>query len=101
MSSEHDGEYGKYFDVRYARLAIPVSGVLDGPTVTIEFNVGWLGHLDGVIERLAWADAWEEMTPGDADWAIQQVYILLSLLGNTQYPFFTLDSMTLDYGRLG
>lgn len=51
------------YDTRYRALPPPEENIFDAPTMQICINVKWAAHLDGLLERLLWLDAWA----GDID----------------------------------
>ncbi len=46
------------YDVRLNPRPVPSEGVFDAPTVKICVNSTWVSHVDGVLERLLYRDAW-------------------------------------------
>lgn len=67
------------YDTRFRPIAPPTTGIFDEPLMSICFNVKWAAHIDGVLERLMWRDAWK----GDKAtqlWAIDQIQRLMSLM---------------------
>jgi hypothetical protein len=46
------------YDPRFRPIAPPETGIFDEPRVSICINVKWMAHIDGVIDRLMWLDAW-------------------------------------------
>lgn len=64
------------FDTRLTPLPIPSAGVFSSPTRTVCVNVEWAGHILGVLDRLAWEDAWTG-TDEEIQAAIQGVYSLM------------------------
>lgn len=64
------------FDPRYRPIAPPETGIFDAPTVSICVNIQWVGHLEGVIDRLLWRDAWQGSFEVQ-EWAIAQIRKLL------------------------
>lgn len=46
------------YDPRFSPAVIPTAGVFDSPLFAVCVNAQWLSHIDGVVERLAWRDAW-------------------------------------------
>lgn len=67
------------YDPRHVPLIPPVPDVLDCPTVAICINASWVSHIDGMIGRLLYRDAWlgddEEI-----DRAIEQIRKLLATM---------------------
>lgn len=64
------------YDPRYRPISPPTAGIFDAPTTQICLNVEWVGHIEGVLDRLLWRDAWQ----GDfstQEWAIAQIRKLL------------------------
>lgn len=61
MSGIHDfGRNGiTPWDTRFRPLPVPTEGIFDEPTASICINVKWLAHLDGLLSRLLWLDAWQ------------------------------------------
>lgn len=47
------------FDPRHVPLPVPSADVCDAPQVSICVNTHWWSHLDGMISRLLYRDAWE------------------------------------------
>lgn len=70
------------YDVRHVPLPPPESAVTDAPFVRLCINSKWVSHVDGLIERLLYRDAWSGLD-ADIENAIQQVRVLLALLGAT------------------
>ena len=71
------------FDTRYDPAPVPAAGVFDSPTVWVCINTHWASHLDGLLERLLYPDAWSG-TELEIDSAIQQVGELLIKLAEIQ-----------------
>lgn len=67
------------YDTREIPAPIPSAGIFDSPTVVLCVNVEWVSHLDGLLERLLWADAWIG-TDEEIEDAIQEVHKLLVAL---------------------
>lgn len=67
------------YDPRFTPASAPLAGVFDPPTFSICVNAEWLSHLDGVIERLAWRDAWLGV-PEDQQRAVDETVKLLGAL---------------------
>lgn len=66
------------FDPRHVPLPAPLPDVCDAPTVTICVNSEWWSHLDGMISRLLYRDAWQG-TEDEIDRAIEQVQEILAV----------------------
>lgn len=67
------------YDPRFRPIAPPETDIFDAPTVQICVNVKWAGHIEGLLDRLLWRDAWL----GEFDtqeWAIAQIRKLLVLI---------------------
>ena len=64
------------YDPRFSPIAPPTVGIFDEPQMSICFNVEWAGHLDGVLSRLLWTDAWAG-EPETQQWAVRQMTALL------------------------
>lgn len=47
------------WDTRFRPLPVPTEGIFDEPTASICINVKWLAHIDGLLSRLLWLDAWK------------------------------------------
>lgn len=69
------------FDTRYYPAPTPNVGVFESPTVNLAINARWVSHLDGLLERLLYRDAWSG-TESEIDTAIQDVQKLLAVLGS-------------------
>lgn len=67
------------YDPRRVPLPTPDVGILDAPLVSFSLNVQWVSHLDGILERLLYPDAWTG-TDEQVAQTIQQVHHLLVLL---------------------
>ncbi|GEM_PF-2026746 len=67
------------YDTRINPLAPPSVGIFDEPTRPVCVNVEWIPHIDGLLERLVWEDAWlgDDVT---IDFAIAQVRKLMIAL---------------------
>lgn len=70
------------FDVRHRPFPVPASDVFDSPTVCVRVNGQWASHVDGVLERLLYRDAWAG-TDQDVERAIGEVRRLLAALGES------------------
>ena len=70
------------YDVRHVPLPPPDTAVTDAPFVRLCVNSKWISHVDGMMERLLYRDAWRG-TDVEIENAIQQVRVLLALLGAT------------------
>jgi hypothetical protein len=68
------------YDTRFNPLPVPTSNMFDAPRVCIEINTQWVSHLDGLLARLLWRDAWTG-DESDVDRAIAQVSALIARLG--------------------
>lgn len=68
------------YDVRFNPIKVPGVHPFAPPTVGICLNPKWLGHLDGVLERLAFEDAWQG-TPEEIAAAIEGVKEIQAALG--------------------
>lgn len=64
------------YDTRFTAIAPPTVGIFDEPQMSICFNVQWAAHIDGVLSRLTWTDAWFG-EPETQQWAVNQVTALL------------------------
>ena len=64
------------YDPRFTAIAPPSTGIFDEPQMSICFNVEWAGHIDGVLSRLLWLDAWAG-TPEQQEFAVDQITRLL------------------------
>lgn len=64
------------YDTRYRPIAPPTAGIFDEPTIGVCINVQWAAHLDGVLERLLWPDAWAG-SEGLKIWAVGEVTKLI------------------------
>lgn len=69
------------YDTRFDPAPTPNVGVFESPTVNLAINALWVSHLDGLLERLLWSDAWSG-TETEIDVAIQEVQKLLVVLGS-------------------
>jgi len=72
------------YDTRLNPIAPPSAGIFDEPTRPICINVKWIPHLDGVLERLVWEDAWDgdEATVQNAIAQVRKLMVALAL-GNS------------------
>lgn len=68
------------FDVRHVPYVVPEAGVFDSPLVCVFMNGQWASHVDGVLERLLFRDAWVG-EDADVQRAIGEVRRLLAALG--------------------
>lgn len=81
-NSDFDPEVIHPYDVRLDPLPIPEAGIFDAPQVKICINAKWAGHIDGLLDRLLYEDAWvgsDEEISG----AFQQIRQLLVALCQT------------------
>lgn len=67
------------YDVRHVPKEVPAPGIFDCPTVPLCINNFWASHLDGLLERLIYRDAWTG-TEEEVDRAIGEVNKLLAAL---------------------
>ncbi len=67
------------YDTRLHPIAPPTTGIFDEPTASVCINVRWLGHIDGVLERLLWEDAWAG-TDEVKQFAIAQITALMAAM---------------------
>lgn len=65
------------YDVRHVPLPPPAPGIFDCPTVQVCINSFWVSHLDGLLERLIYRDAWLG-TEDEIDRAIGEINKLLA-----------------------
>jgi len=65
------------YDTRLEPLPPPSEGVFDYPTIALCINVNWASHVLGLLDRLAWEDAWTG-TEEQIEAAIQEVYTLMA-----------------------
>lgn len=73
----YQGKLSLYpYDPRYTAIAPPTAGIFDEPQMSVCFNVEWAAHIDGVLSRLLWTDAWAG-TPETQQWAVAQMTSLL------------------------
>lgn len=72
-------DWVKPYDVRLTPAPVPSAGVFDSPRVQLCINSEWAGHIDGLLERLLWRDAWRG-TEAEIDNAIAQVEQLFQVL---------------------
>lgn len=70
------------FDVRHRPFPVPASDIFDSPTVCVQVNGAWASHVDGVLERLLYRDAWAG-TDAEIERAIGEVRRLLAALGES------------------
>lgn len=68
------------YDPRHLPKIPPAAGIFDYPTVQVCINSLWVSHVDGVLERLLFTDAWIG-TDDEIHTAILQIRALLSALG--------------------
>ena len=66
------------FDPRHVPLPAPAPDICDAPTVTICVNSEWWSHLEGMISRLLYRDAWQG-TEDDIDRAIESIQEVLAV----------------------
>lgn len=71
-------------DPRYYPAPVPSAGVFDSPLRFIPVNVQWIGHIDGLLQRLLSEDAWLG-TDAEVEFAIQEVNRLLARLDKPMY----------------
>lgn len=78
--SDFQPELVRPFDVRFSPAPVPETGVFDAPTVRVCVNSAWASHVDGMLERLLYRDAW---TGSDAEIerAVGEIRKLLATLG--------------------
>src|SRR5574338_543643 len=67
------------YDPRLRPLPPPDTGIFDCPQVQICINSKWVSHLDGLIERLAFRDAWSA-NDAEIDRAIGEITKRLAVL---------------------
>ena len=72
------------YDTRLTPLPPPQAGIFDAPTRPVCINVEWIPHIDGLLERLVWADAWtgDETTVNTAIAQVRKLMLALAL-GNS------------------
>lgn len=81
MKSTHfTPEILRPYDPRHVPLVPPDTAVTDAPFVRVCINSKWVSHVDGILDRLLYRDAWLG-TDTVIDNAINQVRVLLALLG--------------------
>lgn len=84
MDQSYQGKLNMFpYDPRFRSIAPPSVGIFDEPTMSICFNVQWAGHIDGVLSRLLWTDAWagEQATK---EWAVSEITkLLVSMIART------------------
>lgn len=68
------------YDPRHVPLVPPNASVDEPPLIRVCINSQWVSHVDGLLERLLFRDAWQG-TDAVIDNAIQQVTVLLKMLG--------------------
>lgn len=77
VNQSYQGKLSMFpYDPRFRAIAPPSSGIFDEPTMSICFNIEWAGHIDGVLSRLLWTDAWAG-TPQTQQWAVGEITKLL------------------------
>lgn len=64
------------WDTRFRPLPVPTEGIFDAPTMSICVNVKWGAHLDGLLSRLLWLDAWQ----GDRNTQLRGVSEIVKLM---------------------
>lgn len=64
-------------DPRYYPAPVPSAGVFDSPLVAIVLNQEWVAHIDGLLSRLLYEDAWRG-TDTEIEFAIAQTNTLLA-----------------------
>jgi|GEM_PF-3120533 len=67
------------YDTRLNPLSPPSVGIFDEPTRPVCINVDWIPHIEGLLERLVWDDAWEGTTE-EVDTAIAEIRKLMVAL---------------------
>jgi len=70
------------FDVRHRPFPVPAVDIFDSPVVCVQVNGQWASHVDGVLERLLYRDAWAG-TDTEIERAIGEVRRLLAALGES------------------
>lgn len=65
------------YDTRHVPQVPPGEGIFDCPTVPLCINERWLSHIDGLLERFLYEDAWIG-TSDDVDRAIGETRKLLA-----------------------
>lgn len=73
-------EVRRPFDIRIDPFVPPETGILDSPTVCVRVNGKWASHVDGVLDRLLYRDAWVG-TDSEVDRAIGEIRLLLASIG--------------------
>lgn len=71
-----------HYDPRAHPHAIPEVGIFDEPVVNLCINTRWIGHISGMVERLAWEDAWLG-TDTEKEAAIQEILKFLNACGQS------------------
>lgn len=70
------------YDVRLSPLPVPTPAIFDNPSRTICINIQWASHIQGLLDRLMYEDAW---TGDEAEFerAKQEIIRLSAALGGT------------------
>ena len=55
---EYELTIAPQYDPRYTPSPVPGVGVFDPPLQMVCINAKWWSHVEGLIDRLAWSDAW-------------------------------------------
>ena len=81
MSEISEGqELFDVYDPRYSfDMPAPDAGIFDTPFICLPINMDWVGHVDGVIDRLCYTDAWGG-TEEEKERAVQEARKLLIAL---------------------
>lgn len=84
------------YDVRFRPFDVPSPGVFDSPVICLKVNGSWASHVDGVLERLLYRDAWTG-NDSEIERAIREVRKLLAALGagDCSISYFGYDDVPL------
>lgn len=70
-------------DARFNGIPAPGVGIFDSPTVRLCLNTEWVSHIEGLLGRLLYADAWQG-TDAQIEFATGQIASLLAKLSTIE-----------------
>lgn len=73
-------ELNRPFDPRHVPVRIPTSGIDDAPFFCLKINQQWFGHISGILDRLAYRDAWRG-TDAEIQAAIDKINAIIARIG--------------------
>lgn len=76
----YDPTIWRHYDPLGKPHTIPTAGIFDEPTIRLCVNSTWLGHISGMVDRLAWSDAWQG-NENEVNAAIQEIYKFFDACG--------------------